>query len=131
MIINKKVSKMDLLLYFQKRICRVQGVIFELGGKFFGRMTCNIMGNNLGMVRNVNIEFTCLSDPPNCRRVEKIRIILFFFVNCLLDSFGGRGRTLACSSLGDFCNCCPQFVRRARRGGPQTQNLSPIYWFSL
>ena len=26
-------------------------------------MTCNIMGNNLGMVRNVNFEFTCLSDP--------------------------------------------------------------------
>ena len=27
-------------------------------------MTRNIMGNNLGMVRNVNFEFTCLSDPP-------------------------------------------------------------------
>ena len=27
-------------------------------------MTCNIMGNNLWMLRNVNLEFTCLSDPP-------------------------------------------------------------------
>ena len=27
------------------------------------------MGNNLGMVRNVNFEFTCLSDPPNVRSV--------------------------------------------------------------
>ena len=34
-------------------------------------MTCNIMGNNLGMVRNVNFEFTCLSDPPTSSlRVE-------------------------------------------------------------
>ena len=53
---------MDLLLYFQKQICRVQRIIFKLGGKFFCRMTCNIMGNNLGMLRNVNFEFTCLSD---------------------------------------------------------------------
>ena len=54
-------------MYFQKRIFRVQGVIFELGGYFFCQMTCNIMGNNLGMVRNVNFEFICSSDPPNYR----------------------------------------------------------------
>ena len=44
------------------------------------------MGNNLGMVRNVNFEFTCLSDPPTTRGQSAVAALTLSHIKSFIES---------------------------------------------